>query len=83
MEYGRHNIRVNANAPGAIDTPMLKASLDEMGLDRGEFAKKLSVLEQFGQPEEVAQGSLWLASGASSFVTGTVLFVDGGYRGAM
>lgn len=83
MEYGRHNLRVNAIAPGAIDTPMLKALLDEMGLDRGEFAKKLSVLERFGQPEEVAQGSLWLASDASSFVTGTVLFVDGGYTGAM
>lgn len=83
MEYGRHNIRVNAVAPGAIDTPMLKASLEEMGLDRKEFAKKLSVLERFGQPEEVAQGSLWLASDASSFVTGAVLFVDGGYTGAM
>jgi NAD(P)-dependent dehydrogenase (short-subunit alcohol dehydrogenase family) len=83
MEYGRYNIRVNAVAPGAIDTPMLKTSLDEMGLDRDEFAKKLSVLERFGQPDEVAQGSLWLASDASSFVTGTVLHVDGGYTGAM
>ncbi len=83
MEYGPHNIRVNAVAPGAIDTPMLKASLDEMGLDRTEFAKKLSVLGRFGQPDEVAQGSLWLASDASSFVTGSVLFVDGGYTGAM
>lgn len=83
MEYGRYNIRVNAVAPGAIDTPMLKASLEEMGLDRKEFAKKLSVLERFGQPDEVAQGSLWLASDASSFVTGSILFVDGGYTGAM
>lgn len=83
MEYGRHNIRVNAIAPGAIDTPMLKASLEEMGIDRGEFAAKLSVLGRFGQPEEVAQGSLWLASDASSFVTGTILFIDGGYTGAM
>ncbi|HTN31911.1 MAG TPA: glucose 1-dehydrogenase [Pseudomonas sp.] len=83
MEYGRHNIRVNAVSPGAIDTPMLKTSLEEAGLDRHEFAKKLSVLERFGQPDEVAQGSLWLASDASSFVTGTVLQVDGGYTGAM
>lgn len=83
MEYGRHNIRVNAVAPGAIDTPMLETSLEEMGLDRKEFAKQLSVLERFGQPDEVAQGSLWLASDASSFVTGTVLHIDGGYTGAM
>jgi NAD(P)-dependent dehydrogenase (short-subunit alcohol dehydrogenase family) len=83
MEYGRFDIRVNAVAPGAIDTPMLKASLDEMKLDRKEFAKQLSVLERFGQPDEVAQGSLWLASDASSFVTGTVLHIDGGYTGAM
>lgn len=83
MEYGPHNIRVNAVAPGAIDTPMLKASLEEMHLDRAAFAKQLSVLGRFGQPEEVAQGSLWLASDAASFVTGTVLHIDGGYTGAM
>lgn len=83
MEYGPHGIRVNAVAPGAIDTPMLSASLEEMGLDRTAYAKKLSVLGRFGQPVEVAQGSLWLASDAASFVTGTVLHVDGGYTGAM
>ncbi len=83
MEYGRYNIRVNTIAPGAIDTPMLQTALKEIGADPAAFAKQLSVLERFGQPEEVAQGSLWLASDASSFVTGTLLYIDGGYTGAM
>jgi len=83
MEYGRYNIRVNTIAPGAIVTPMLETALQEFGLDREEFAKKLSVLGRFGQPEEVAQGSLWLASDAASYVTGAVLHIDGGYTNAM
>jgi NAD(P)-dependent dehydrogenase (short-subunit alcohol dehydrogenase family) len=82
MEYGEHNIRVNAVAPGAIETPMLRAALADAGLDATETANRLSALGRFGQPDEVAQGSLWLASDASSFVTGSVLFVDGGYTGA-
>jgi len=83
LEYGPHGIRVNTIAPGAIETPMLDTALAELGLDRVEFAKKLSVLGRFGQPDEVAQGSLWLASDASSYVTGAFLHIDGGYTNAM
>jgi NAD(P)-dependent dehydrogenase (short-subunit alcohol dehydrogenase family) len=79
LEYGVHNIRVNAVAPGAIDTPMLRGALDQLGLSEEEFAPQLSLLNRFGQPDEVAQASLWLASDASSYVTGTVLHIDAGY----
>lgn len=83
MENGPQGIRVNSVAPGAIDTPMLRGALEEIGADPDEFAKKLAVLGRFGQAREIAQASLWLASDAASFVTGSTLHVDGGYVQAM
>lgn len=81
MEYGAQNIRVNSVAPGAIDTPMLRGALDEAGIDPEAFAPQLSLLNRFGQAEEIAQGSLWLISDLSSYVTGTTLHIDAGYVG--
>lgn len=79
IENGVHGIRVNTVAPGAIDTPMLRGALDRMGCSEAEFAPQLSLLDRFGQPREVAQASLWLASEQSSYVTGTTIHVDAGY----
>ncbi len=79
MDYSPHQIRVNSVAPGAIDTPMLQGALVQFGLDPVDYAKQLSMLGRFAQPEEVAEANLWLASDDSSYVTGTVLNVDGGY----
>jgi NAD(P)-dependent dehydrogenase (short-subunit alcohol dehydrogenase family) len=79
LENGAENIRVNAVAPGAIDTPMLRGALEETGQTEAEFAPMLSLLGRFGQPREIAQASLWLASDLSSYVTGTTLQVDAGY----
>lgn len=79
LEYGQKNIRVNAVAPGAIDTPMLRGAIEQFGLTEEQFAPALSLLNRFGKPEEVAQASLWLASDLSSYVTGTILHVDAGY----
>jgi NAD(P)-dependent dehydrogenase (short-subunit alcohol dehydrogenase family) len=73
-----HNIRVNVVAPGAIDTPMLRGAMERFGLTEEEFAPQLGLLGRFGQPREVAQASLWLASDQASYVTGTVIHVDGG-----
>jgi glucose 1-dehydrogenase len=81
MENGQHNIRVNSVAPGAIDTPMLRGALEEFGLDEESYAPQLSLLNRFGQPREIAEATLWLASDASSFVTGTVIHADAGYVG--
>lgn len=84
MENGPAGIRVNAVAPGAIDTPMLRDALVTFNLGtEADYAPKLSLLGRFGQPREVAQASLWLASDQSSYVTGTVIHVDGGYVDAM
>lgn len=79
LDYSINNIRINAVAPGAIDTPMLRGALKEIGADLDDYAKQLSMLGRFGQPSEIAKAYLWLASDLSSFVTGTTLEVDGGY----
>ncbi|MEJ8662149.1 MULTISPECIES: SDR family NAD(P)-dependent oxidoreductase [Streptomyces] len=79
IENGQHGIRVNAVAPGAIDTPMLRASLDAKGMTMEELTPKMSLLNRLGQGREIAQASLWLASDLSSYVTGVTLPVDAGY----
>lgn len=79
LENGKYNIRVNSLAPGAIDTPMLRGALKETGADPNTMAKSLSEFGRFGKPEEIAQGSLFLASDMASYVTGTTLNVDAGY----
>jgi len=79
LENGEHNIRVNSVAPGAIDTPMLRGALEQFGYKEEDYAPQLSLLNRFGQPREIAEASLWLASDASSFVTGTTIHADAGY----
>ena len=77
-DYARHGIRVNAIAPGAIDTPMLRSALERRGGDPARAVAQLSPSGRYGQPEEIAQAALWLSSSASSFVVGHALAVDGG-----
>ncbi|KAI1774373.1 NAD(P)-binding protein [Hypoxylon cercidicola] len=69
-EGGPHGIRINAVAPGAIYSEMSVAALKVMGTTEEEFTPQVSTLNRFGMPHEVAQGSLWLSSDASSYVTG-------------
>lgn len=79
LEYGKDQIRVNAVAPGGVDTPMMEGALEQLGMTEKEFAPQLSLLNRFAQPSEIAEGTLWLLSDQSSYVTGTVLHVDAGY----
>jgi len=81
LDLAEHGIRVNCICPGSIKTPaserhrdFIKASIEEF--DRDE--SKRSMLKRVGEPIEVAYGALFLASGESSFVTGTPLIIDGG-----
>lgn len=73
-ELGPYNIRVNAVAPGFIDTDMTKQ------LPEDKYAQRLSEIKmnRIGKPEEVANTILFLASDLSSYVTGQVIGVDGG-----
>ncbi|KAI1097378.1 NAD(P)-binding protein [Jackrogersella minutella] len=70
-EGGAHGIRINAIAPGAIYSEMSAGALAVMGVTEEEFTRRTSVLNRFGMAHEVAQGSLWLSSDASSFLLKT------------
>ena len=75
--WGPKRIRVNAICPGAIDTPMTASSYEDAWVR--DFWQTRTALGRVGQPQEVAQTALWLASDESSYVTGAVILVDGGY----
>ncbi len=76
LEYGKNNIRVNAIAPGVIDTPII----DQWKQDERKWPiiSRANALRRIGTPDEVANAVLFLASDEASFVTGTTLSVDGG-----
>ena len=84
VDFATDGIRVNAIAPGAIDTPLLRRSFARHADPQavGEASRQRHAMKRFGRPEEVAQTALYLASDASSFTTGTVLPVDGGWLAA-
>jgi NAD(P)-dependent dehydrogenase (short-subunit alcohol dehydrogenase family) len=75
-EYGPRGIRVNTLLPGGTDTPMGRSFADTP--EALDFVHGLHALKRLAQPEEIARAALFLASDASSFVTGTALFADGG-----
>jgi NAD(P)-dependent dehydrogenase (short-subunit alcohol dehydrogenase family) len=76
VEYARDGIRVVSVSPGAIDTPLVRATLEAQGGER-ELANR-HPLGRIGKPEEIAAAVLWLCSHDASFITGTDLAVDGG-----
>jgi NAD(P)-dependent dehydrogenase (short-subunit alcohol dehydrogenase family) len=84
VDFATDGIRVNAIAPGAIDTPMLKRSFARHADSEAvrETSRNRHAMKRFGQAEEVAEAALYLASDASSFTTGTVMAVDGGWLAA-
>jgi NAD(P)-dependent dehydrogenase (short-subunit alcohol dehydrogenase family) len=80
LDHGEQNIRVNCICPGDIDTAMLRTEARQLGVPWDQFLARAAdrPLRRIGRPEEIAQAALYLASDASSFVTGTALVVDGG-----
>ncbi|MDJ0656434.1 MAG: SDR family oxidoreductase [Xanthomonadales bacterium] len=80
VELADRNIRVNAVAPTFIETSMTRPMLDDPGF-RG-FVERMIPMGKVGQPEDVADAVLYLASDASAMVTGTSLKVDGGWTAA-
>jgi NAD(P)-dependent dehydrogenase (short-subunit alcohol dehydrogenase family) len=74
-------IRVNAVSPGSIDTPAARDLLasSEVGEKRKKMIADIVPLGRFGTPDEVAKAVVFLASDDSSYITGTELFVDGGF----
>jgi NAD(P)-dependent dehydrogenase (short-subunit alcohol dehydrogenase family) len=78
VEHGRNGIRVNAIAPGFTRTAMVSGLLDEPGFDMDAAVANVP-LGRIAEPQEIAEAALWLTSPLSSFVTGHVLTVDGGF----
>jgi 3-oxoacyl-[acyl-carrier protein] reductase len=76
VELAPRNIRVNAVAPGVIDTEMSK-DVREMA---GDAAKARILMKRYGTAEEVANAVWFLASDYASYVTGQVLHIDGGFK---
>lgn len=81
VEYARDGIRVNAVCPGFTDTPSLWTNLERSGANLSEVRNIFSQaipLGRVGRPDEIAEAIVWLGSDAASFVTGSILVVDGG-----
>jgi NAD(P)-dependent dehydrogenase (short-subunit alcohol dehydrogenase family) len=76
LEYARQGVRVNAVAPGAIETPMLDRFTESVPR---EMLTSLHPIGRLGKPEEIADAMVWLVSPQASFVTGQTILVDGGF----
>lgn len=77
-EEGRHGIRVNGIAPGPIHTDMLMESFDAMGKERADAFVNAFALGRMGEPEEIAAVIVFLISDAASYMTGQIVYVNGG-----
>jgi len=81
FDLAGNNIRVNCVVPGAIDTPLIRGSINDSPnpAETEAFLGSKSVFNRMGTPEEVANVMYFLASDEASFVTGAAYFVDGGW----
>jgi NAD(P)-dependent dehydrogenase (short-subunit alcohol dehydrogenase family) len=75
-EFGAQGIRANALLPGGTDTPLGRTVINTPEVR--QFVEGLHALKRLAEPEEIARSALYLASDASSFMTGNALLVDGG-----
>ncbi|KAJ9623819.1 hypothetical protein H2204_011005 [Knufia peltigerae] len=80
FDAAERKIRVNAVAPGVIDTPLLRNSKDPNGKTFADATTQPGITQRLGQPAEVAQIIAFLLSDESSFVNGAVYAVDGGWN---
>jgi NAD(P)-dependent dehydrogenase (short-subunit alcohol dehydrogenase family) len=79
VEYRPQNIRVNCIAPAGIQTPMLGSSnLEDSTFDEKRFLALRTPSRRYGQPEEIANLALFLASEEASYINGAVIVADGG-----
>ena len=86
IDYAKFGIRVNCIGPGTINTPLLHKAVDHFskitGTDKAEIYKNLDGVQPWGRiglPEEIAATAVFLLSDESSFTTGALFPVDGGY----
>jgi NAD(P)-dependent dehydrogenase (short-subunit alcohol dehydrogenase family) len=75
LEYATQHVRVNAVAPGSIETRMFRDFAPEVR----QMLESAHPMGRIGQPEEIASAVVWLCSDGASFVTGQTVPIDGGY----
>ena len=80
MEWGKHNIRINAIAPGLIQTDFAKALWDKPEIRKANESK--ASLKRIGQPDDIGGVAVFLASKAGAFICGQCIIADGGVIGA-
>jgi NAD(P)-dependent dehydrogenase (short-subunit alcohol dehydrogenase family) len=78
-EWAKHNIRVNAIAPGYVQTDLLPAAKTPEGKPWSQVWKDMIPMGRFGTPDEIGALALFLGSDMSPFLNGTVVLIDGGY----
>ena len=76
LEYAKNKIRVNCVCPGAVETDMIKPSIQTQ--QQRDIINEEHPLGRIGQPEEIANAVLYFASDDSAWVTGSILAIDGG-----
>lgn len=77
LEFAKSGIRVNAVCPGGIDTDMVKSFLSEDFTE--DMLDSMHPIGRIGKPEEVAELMVWLSSDRASFITGSIIPIDGGF----
>jgi len=82
VEFGPHNVRVNSISPGTINTPMNEKVVAEIGGNLMKAWVAMHPIGRIGEPAEVAEAAVYLASDAAGFTTGIDLRVDGGLTAA-
>jgi meso-butanediol dehydrogenase/(S,S)-butanediol dehydrogenase/diacetyl reductase len=85
VDYGEHGVRANCICPGAVETEMLTVWLRDLGAEEATVRERLvarAPLKRMGRAEEIANLACFLASDEASYMTGTVIPVDGGSSAA-
>ncbi|WP_342433449.1 SDR family oxidoreductase [Neobacillus sp. FSL H8-0543] len=77
LDLAKYRINVNAIAPGIVETPFTKRALENP--EAVEWIMERVPLKRVAQPEDIANAALFLAQDESSYITGTTIFVDGGW----
>lgn len=78
QDMGKYNVRVNAVAPGCIETEMTRPDEKRPGCSNRPMIKMLTAMHRYGKPEDIAAAVAFLASDDATYITGSTLTVDGG-----